>query len=108
VGNDSHLVFHQKLLGEDGIVTRGVVMAKQPGLFWQKFGEKSSHDFTHSPLTVPLEAGIPYLAGWDRCFALPQLLYTWRHQSGIFWIKSRKCLTPGINLKRITMKGTEN
>jgi hypothetical protein len=21
-----------------------------------------------------------------RCFALPKLLYTWRHQSGIFWI----------------------
>jgi hypothetical protein len=24
-----------------------------------------------------------------RCFALPQLLYRWRHQSGIFWIISR-------------------
>jgi hypothetical protein len=24
-----------------------------------------------------------------RCFALPQLLYRWRHQSGIFWIHPR-------------------
>jgi hypothetical protein len=24
-----------------------------------------------------------------RCFALPQLLYRWRHQSGIFWIYPR-------------------
>jgi hypothetical protein len=23
---------------------------------------------------------------WDQCFALPQLLYTWRQQSGIFWL----------------------
>jgi hypothetical protein len=28
----------------------------------------------------------PGRRGWDRCFALPQLLYRWRHQSGIFWI----------------------
>jgi hypothetical protein len=25
-----------------------------------------------------------------RCFALPQLLYRWRHQSGIFWIHLRR------------------
>jgi hypothetical protein len=24
-----------------------------------------------------------------RCFALPQLLYRWRHQSGVFWIHPR-------------------
>jgi hypothetical protein len=29
------------------------------------------------------------LACWDRCFALPQLLYRWRHQSVIFWIPPR-------------------
>jgi hypothetical protein len=29
------------------------------------------------------------VACWDRCFALPQLLYRWRHQSGIFWIPPR-------------------
>jgi hypothetical protein len=33
VGDDSHFVFCQKLLSEDGSVRRGVVMAKQPGLF---------------------------------------------------------------------------
>jgi hypothetical protein len=32
----SHLVFRQKLLGEDGRVRRGVVMVKQPGLFSPK------------------------------------------------------------------------
>jgi hypothetical protein len=34
---------------------------------------------------VAIEHGIHSLACWDRCFALPQLLYRWRHQSGIFW-----------------------
>jgi hypothetical protein len=29
-GDDSHFVFRQKLLGEDGSVKRGVVMVKQP------------------------------------------------------------------------------
>jgi hypothetical protein len=37
VGDDSYLVFCQKLLGEDGSVKRGVVMVKQPGLFSPKF-----------------------------------------------------------------------
>jgi hypothetical protein len=36
VGDDSHFMFRQKLLGEDGIVRRGVVMLKQPGLFSPK------------------------------------------------------------------------
>jgi hypothetical protein len=31
------------------------------------------------------------LSCWDRCFALPQLLYRWRHQSRIFWIPFRIC-----------------
>jgi hypothetical protein len=34
-------------------------------------------------------AGIHSLACWDQCFARPQLLYRWRHQSGIFWIPPR-------------------
>jgi hypothetical protein len=38
VGDDSHLVFRQKLLGENGSVRRGVVMVKQPGLLSPKFG----------------------------------------------------------------------
>jgi hypothetical protein len=33
VGDGSHFVFCQKLLGEDGSVRLGVVMVKQPGLF---------------------------------------------------------------------------
>jgi hypothetical protein len=37
VGDDSHFLFRQKLLGEDGSVRRGVVMVKQPGLFPPKF-----------------------------------------------------------------------
>jgi hypothetical protein len=33
VGDNSHYVFRQKLLCEDGSVRQGVVMVKQPGLF---------------------------------------------------------------------------
>jgi hypothetical protein len=33
VGEDIRLIIHQKLLGEDGSVRRGVVMVKQLGLF---------------------------------------------------------------------------
>jgi hypothetical protein len=89
VGDDSHFVFLQKLLGEDGSVRRSVVMAKQPGLFSPKFGATSSHVFTQSPQNVAVKPGIHSLACWDRWFALPQQLYRWRHQSGIFWIPSR-------------------
>jgi hypothetical protein len=39
---------------------------------------------------VAVETAIHSSACWDRCFALPQLLYRSRHQSGIFWIPSRK------------------
>jgi hypothetical protein len=89
VVDGSHFVFRQKLLGEDGSVRRGVVMVKQPGLFSPKFGPTSSHVFTQSPHNVAVEPEIHSLACWDRCFALPQLLYRWRHQSGIFWIQPR-------------------
>jgi hypothetical protein len=87
-GNDSHFVFGQKLLGENGSVRRGVVMVKQPGLFSPKFGA-SSHVFSELPQNVAVEPGIHSLACWDRCFALPQLMYRWRRQSGIFWITPR-------------------
>jgi hypothetical protein len=83
VGDYSHFVFRQKLLGEDGSVRRGVVM------FSPKFGATSWHVFTQSPQNVAVEPGIHSLAYWDRCFALPQLLYRWPHQSGIFWIPPR-------------------
>jgi hypothetical protein len=38
---------------------------------------------------VAVEPGIHSLVCWYRCFALSQLLYRWRHQSGIFWIPPR-------------------
>jgi hypothetical protein len=49
VGDDSHFVFRQKLLGEDRSVRRGIVIVKQPGLFSLKFGATSSHVFKQSP-----------------------------------------------------------
>jgi hypothetical protein len=48
-GGDSHFIFRQKLLGEDGSVRQVVFMVKQPGLFSPKFGATSSHVFTQSP-----------------------------------------------------------
>jgi hypothetical protein len=82
VGFDSHIVFRQKLLGEDGSVRRGVVMVKQPGLFSPKFGGNAMAHFTQSPQNVALGPGIHGL-GFDWCFALPQVLYRWRPQSGL-------------------------
>jgi hypothetical protein len=38
---------------------------------------------------VSVEPGIHSLACWDKFFVLPQLLYRWRHQCGIFWILPR-------------------
>jgi hypothetical protein len=58
VGDGSHLVFRQKLLGENGSVKRGVVMVKQSGLFSPTFGATSSHVFTQSPQNVAVEPGI--------------------------------------------------
>jgi hypothetical protein len=75
VRDDSQFLFRQKLLGEDGSVRRGVVMVKQSGLFWPKFGATSSHVSMQSPQNVAVEHGIHNLASLDRCFALPQLLY---------------------------------
>jgi len=80
-GDNSNFVFRQKLVGEDESVRRGVVMVKQLGLFSPKLGAMSSHFFMQFPQNF---------AGWlakhgsptiYRCFALPQLLYRWRHQS---------------------------
>jgi hypothetical protein len=45
--------------------------------------------YRQSPQNVAVEPGIHSLAWWNCCFALPQLLYRWRHQSGIFWIPPR-------------------
>jgi hypothetical protein len=81
--------FAAKVLGEDGNVSRGVFMVKQPGLFSPKFWATSWHVFTQSPQNIAVQPGIHSLACWERCFALPQLLYRCRHQSGIFWIPHR-------------------
>jgi hypothetical protein len=89
VGDESHFLFRQKLLGEDRSVRRGVVIVKQPGLFLPKFGAMPSHVLTQSPQNFLVEPGIHGLACWDQCFALPQLLYRWQHKSGIFWIPPR-------------------
>ena len=68
MGSDSRFVFRQKLVGEDGSVRQGVVMAKQPGLFLPKLGATSSHVFTQSPQNFTVEAGIHILAWWDSFF----------------------------------------
>jgi hypothetical protein len=68
VGNESNIVFRQKLLGEDGRVRRSVVMVKQSGLFSPKFGATSSHVFTQSPQNVAIEHGIHSLACWGKFF----------------------------------------
>jgi hypothetical protein len=48
VGDDSHLVFHQKLLSEDVSVRKGVVMVNYQGIFSPKFGASSSHVLTQA------------------------------------------------------------
>jgi hypothetical protein len=65
-------------------------MARQPGLFTPKFEGTSSHVFTQSPQNFAVEPGIHSLVCCDRCFALPQLLYGWRHLSGIFRMPTRR------------------
>jgi hypothetical protein len=49
VVDDSHFVFRQKPLGEDGSVRRDVVMVKRTDLFSPTFGATSSHVLTQSP-----------------------------------------------------------
>jgi len=93
VGDDSNVVFRQKLLGEDGSVRRGVVMVKQPGLFSPKYGATSSHVFMQSPQNFAVELGIHSLACSDKFFVKNPLyvkerdyhaLYFAFHLSGIF------------------------
>jgi hypothetical protein len=70
VGDDSHFVFRQKLLGEDESVRQGVVMVKQQGMFSPKIGTMSSHVFMQSPQNVVVEPRIKSLACWDWCFLI--------------------------------------
>jgi hypothetical protein len=48
-GDDSHIVFGQKLSGEEGSVRQCIVMMQQPALLLPKFGVKSLYIFTQSP-----------------------------------------------------------
>ena len=68
MGDDSNFAFHKNLLREDGSVSWGIVMVKQPGLFSPKFGAKSSHLFTQSPQNVTVEPRVHSLACWDKFF----------------------------------------
>jgi hypothetical protein len=61
-GDDSHFLFYQKQLGEDGSVRQGVVMVKQPGLFSPNFRVMSSHVSVQSPQNVEAEPGIHSVA----------------------------------------------
>jgi len=94
VGDDSHFVFHQKLVGEEGSVRQGIVMVKQLGLFLPKFGATSSHVFTRSPQNISVEPEIHSLAFWDKFFVHNPLdvkesddhvLDIAFHLSGHFW-----------------------
>jgi len=94
VGDDSHFVFRQKLLGEDRSVRWGIVMVKQSGLFSPKFGATSSHVFKQSPQNIAVGPGIHSLACWDKFFVhnpldvkesddhAPDIAF---HLSGLFW-----------------------
>jgi hypothetical protein len=58
VGEDSHFVFRQKLLGDDGKYETGRCLVES--VFSQKFGATSSHVFTQSPQNVAVEPGIHF------------------------------------------------
>jgi len=94
VGDDSHFVFRQKLLGEDGNVRWGVVIVKQPHLFSLKFGAMSSHVFMQLLQNVAAEPRIHSLLCWDKFFVHNPLdvkesddhaLNIAFHLSGLFW-----------------------
>jgi len=93
VGDDSHFVFCQKLLGEDRSVRRGI-MLKQPFLFLPKYGATSSLIFMQSPQNIAVQPGIHSLVCWDKFFVHNPLdikesddhaLDIAFHLSGLFW-----------------------
>jgi hypothetical protein len=86
VGDDRHILFRQKLLGENGSVRQGVVMVQQPDLFSPKFGAKSSHVFMQSPQNFATEPEIHSLP-----FSKNSLCYhSFCTQFGKFLILHRK------------------
>jgi hypothetical protein len=52
VGDNNLFVLLQKLVGENGILRRGIVMVKLPGLFSPKFVAICPQFFTHWPQNV--------------------------------------------------------
>ena len=68
MGDNRNFVCSQKLLGEDGSVSRCVVMVKQSDLFSPKLGTMSSHFFRQSPQNFAVELGIHSLTSWDKFF----------------------------------------
>jgi hypothetical protein len=86
VWDDSHFLYRQKPLDEDGSVRRGVAMVKQPGLFSPKFAR--FHAVAAKCRTITRNSQFGLLGPVLRA----QLLYGWRHQSGIFWIPPRNFL----------------
>jgi hypothetical protein len=86
VRDDSHFVFRQKLLDEDGSVRRGRCHGEAPSSVLAKVRGDVFERFHAVAAKVAVEPVIHSLACWDRCFGLPQLLHRWLHQSGIFWI----------------------
>jgi len=68
VWDNRNFVCSQKRLGEDGSVSRCVVVVKQPGLFWPNLGTMSSHFFTQSPQNFTVEPTIHSLVSWDTFF----------------------------------------
>jgi hypothetical protein len=49
MGDDSHVAFSQKFAGENGSVSRRVVVMQRPVLLSPNFGAKSLHIFMQSP-----------------------------------------------------------
>jgi hypothetical protein len=58
MGDESHFVFRQKLLGEDGSVRRGHCRGEAARFVLAKFGATSSHVFTQSSQNVAVEPEI--------------------------------------------------
>jgi hypothetical protein len=103
VGDDSLYVFRKKLLGETerfrGEASRSV-FTKVRGDVFARFHAVAAK--------VAVEPGNHSLACGDKLFVLPQLLYKWRHKSGMFWKPFRivefSCYNHRIELSEAKLK----
>jgi hypothetical protein len=68
IGNESHVVFGQKIYGAKGNVKGVVVMKQRPDLSLSKLGAKFSHIFKKSPQNVTVVCGIGCLGLQDEFF----------------------------------------